>query len=122
MVGNGMEPQGGALLTERRYRALFLAVSKLPHSNWNQKHCRDDCHGVCISDSVVCSEARIASMHTLRCIYILLRGCFSVCLFQLAVVGHEQRTGRCKHPRFLVCSQSIMKYGCPYGCLADAEN
>ncbi len=46
-------------------------------------------------------EVRVTSMHTLRVYYILQRGCFSVCLFQLAVVGHEQQTGRCKHPRFL---------------------
>ena len=34
-------------------------------------------------------------------VYIPQRGCFSVCLPFMAVVGHESRTGSSKHPRFL---------------------
>ena len=43
--------------------ALFLD-NRTTTSKWGQKHCRGDSHGVCISDSVVCCEARVASTHT----------------------------------------------------------
>ena len=47
--------------------ALFLIVLNFHNHNAEQKQCWGDCHGVCISDSVVCCEDRVSSMHTLRC-------------------------------------------------------
>ena len=46
-------------------------------------------------------EVRVASMHTLRVYYILLRGCL-LCLFTVkAVEGLEDERAEVKHPRFL---------------------
>ena len=46
-------------------------------------------------------EVRVASMHTLRVYYILLRGCL-LCLFScMAVEGREDERAEVKHPRFL---------------------
>ena len=59
--------------------ALFLVVQNFHNRTANKNIAEGNCHGVCISDSVVCCEDCLSSMHTLRCIYILLRGCFSVC-------------------------------------------
>ena len=45
-------------------------------------------------------EVRVASMHTLRVYYILLRGCL-LCLFScMAVEGREDERAEVKHPRF----------------------
>ena len=72
---------GGALHIKRRYRALFLVVSKLPQSNNGQKHCRDDCHGVCISDSVVCCEDTCILISTLYGVSIYLNVGVSLSVF-----------------------------------------
>ena len=65
--------------------------------------------GVYIRLRSVLREYLYPHKHTLRCIYILQRGCFSVCLITRAVVGLEQRTGRCKHPRFSLVVIKIIK-------------
>ena len=42
-------------------------------------------------------------------VYILQRGCFSVCLLWWAVVGLRWRTGRCNHPRFFYVGTNRVK-------------
>jgi len=46
-------------------------------------------------------EVRVASMHTLRVYYILLRGCLLCLFFSKAVEGREDERAEVKHPRFL---------------------
>ena len=46
-------------------------------------------------------EARVASSHTLRCIYILQRGANSVVLLVKASYSLNSGTTKVKHPRFL---------------------
>ena len=83
------EPLGIALHIRRRYFALCFWSNRNYHYRiGNQEHCRGDCHGVCISISVVCCEASLPLAHFTG-IYILQRGCF-LCLFiAKAVVGRD---------------------------------
>ena len=94
---------------------FVFGCSKLPHIECNPKQCWGDCHGVCRSDSVVCCEERVSSMHTLRVYYILLRGCLLCLFFAWVVEDLEQEQAEVKHPRFSFCSQSIVilvRFGC----------
>ena len=60
--------------------ALLLAVRNLGTFEWWSEQMQMWLHGVCILGSVVCCEAHVASMHTLRCFNILQCGCL-LCLF-----------------------------------------
>ena len=70
-------------------------------------------------------EVRVASMHTLRVYYILLRGCL-LCLFIARVVEDlEQEQAEVKHPRFSFCSQSIVilvRFGCLRTIIVRVKN
>ena len=84
-------------------RRFVFGYSKLPQSNWGQKQCRGNSTGCSIYSPSV-REAQVASPHTLRMYYILQTWVFLWLFSSKAVVGLEQRTGRCKHPRSFVCS------------------
>ena len=83
------EPMGGALHIRRRYVALFLGNRTTTSRFGIKNNAGVTATGCIIYYSVVCCEGASCypQKHTLRVYYILLRGCFSVCLFQLAVVG-----------------------------------
>ena len=89
------EPMGGALHIERRYwRFVFGLFETSTNRISNPRQMLGWHHGVyhILLRSVLWGYF-VPSMHTLRVYYILLRGCFSVCLITKAVEGREQRTG-----------------------------
>ena len=105
---------GGALHIERRYVALFLDFRNY-HNRITVKNIAEvTSRGVVYALRSV-QEVRVTSMHTLRVYYILQTWVF-LCLFTvMAVVGHESRTGRCKHPRFLYVGDTSIITGLTEG-------
>ena len=101
MLPNAMDqPMGGALHIRRRYwRFVFGCFETTTIELLNKDKCRVIATG-CNILSVVCCEGQVSSTHTLR-VFIYLNVGVSLSVFSKAVVGLEQRTGRCRHPRFL---------------------
>ena len=97
------EPIGGALYIRRRYRALFLDFR-----NYHNRITVKNIAGVTPRGVVYTLRSVLRGLDILNAhftgVNIPQRECFSVCLPFMAVVGHESRTGRCKHPRFSFCS------------------
>ena len=54
-------------------------------------------------------------------VYILQRGCFSVCSFCKAVVGRDGWNRQMKAPAFFVCSYQQSKIHLTYGCLSEQQ-
>jgi len=71
------ELSGGHYILEGVTDALFLYFETTTIEYWTRT-LQSDCHGVCISDSVVCCEA-YCLWHTLRISIYSSVGVFSVC-------------------------------------------
>ena len=84
--------------------ALFLAVRNFHNRISGQDNAGVTPRGVVYTLRSVLRGSCILNAH-LTGVYIPQRGCFSVLFTAKAVEGHEQQTGRCKHPRFLFCSK-----------------
>ena len=55
-------------------------------------------------------------------VYILQRGCFSVCSFCKAVVGRDGWNRQMKAPTFFVCSYQHSIINLTFGCLSEQKN
>ena len=112
------EPLGGALHIEKVLLTLCFWSSKLPLSNAEQKQMQGDCHGVCISGSVVCCEDRVSSMHTLRCTIYSSVGVYSVCFS--AWLWKASKTNRqMLSTTFFVCSSLWSNKQSDFRCLSE---
>ena len=79
--------------------ALFLYFETTTIEYWTRTNAWVTPRGVVYTLRSVLRGSSILNAHFTG-VYILQRGMF-LCLFTvMAVVGHESRAGRCKHPRF----------------------
>ena len=92
---------GHSTTFERRYFALCFWLFRNYHNRTEDK----DIAGVTATGCVLHLRSVLRGFMPLAHftdVYILQRGCFSVCFSSKAVVGLEQQTGMGKHPRFFV--------------------
>ena len=95
------EPMGGALHIRRRYWRFVFGYLNVGTSNYQSKtNAEVSSRGMYIRLRSV-RETLVASTHTLRVYYILLRGTYSVVLLVKASYSLNSRTTAVKHPRFL---------------------
>ena len=102
--------------------ALFLDPSKLPQSICRTKtNAGVTPRGVVYTLRSVLRGLTMSSLAHFTGVYILQRGCFSVCSFCKAVVGRDGWNRQMKAPAFFVCSYQQSKIHLTYGCLSEQQ-
>ena len=103
--------------------ALFLDPSKLPHSNSRARtNARVTPRGVVYTLRSVLRGLIMSSLaHFTDVLYILLRGCFSVCYFCKAVVGRDGCDRQMWTPTLFVCSHQLRTINLTLGCLSEQK-
>ena len=98
--------------------ALFLDPSKLPQSICRTKtNAGVTSRGVVYTLRSVLRGLTMSSLAHFTDVYILLRGCFSVCSFCKAVVGRDGWNRQMQAPTFFVCSHHEILNPFAFGCL-----